>query len=90
MRDTITYIHDALLALERSPDPVLDLRTPEGTVVAWLVKPELMAKLAPELAEVSRPKKPKELPRAMRPKQKLSKRQRDLAKREKLGAAVVS
>lgn len=82
-------LDDALRALFAEPVPVLEIRDPAGRPVAFLVRAEAMpADLAglPSLQRV----RPADLPRSARPKERLSKRQRDAAKREKLRVPVES
>lgn len=60
---------------QQSPDRKQRFLDQHGNVIAVL---EVLAE----------PERPRKLPRALRPKQRLSKRQRDVAKREKLHAHV--
>jgi hypothetical protein len=71
-----SHVLGALVNTAREqPGGKLDLRDESGAIVATVQAHEL-------------PKRPKDMPRHLRPKEKLSKRQRDAAKRKKLGIAA--
>ncbi len=70
----MTWLAGLVEAARQRPGGRLEIRDESGAVVAEVIAHEL-------------PKRPKDMPRALRPKQKLSKRQRDAVKREKLAAA---
>jgi len=64
-------------AARREPNGRIDLRDPTGAVVATVQAHAL-------------PKRPKDMPRHLRPKMKLSKRERDAAKRMKREPAAIA
>lgn len=77
-----------LATLERHHTPVLAvLNAQTMQPVAYLIRPEAATVGQVEAAN-AKPREVRDLPRAQRPKLKLSKRQRDAAKREKMAAGA--
>lgn len=82
----LAHAIDTLLA---QPAPVLAVNNAvSGQPVAYIVRLEAMPDYLLQAASVTRPRDVRDLPRAARPKTKLSKRQRDNAKRERLRPAT--
>lgn len=71
----LTWLAGLVEAARQAPNGQLEIRDQTGAVVATLQAHDLA-------------KRPKDMPRALRPKQKLSKRQRAAVKRDKLTTAA--
>lgn len=66
---------DLVRVAQQEANRRFDIRDQTGAIVATVIAHDL-------------PTRPKDMPRHLRPKEKLSKRQRDAAKREKRGTLV--